>query len=81
LGENPDEYNRLERHLEKNHFELSDLENRRSYSLLALAQETKLVVHVTGELGIREIFPGCIKNIIPKCSRRKIYLGLIKKTF
>ena len=49
MGENPDEYNRLERHLEKNHFELSDLENRRSYSLLALAQETKLVVQITGK--------------------------------
>ena len=49
MGEYPDEYNRLERHLEKNHFELSDLENRRSYSLLALAQETKLVVQITGK--------------------------------
>ena len=48
LGENVEEYERLERHLEKNHFEISDLETRRAFSLLVLAQETKMVVTITG---------------------------------
>ncbi len=48
MSQNPTEYDRLERHLEINHFELSDLESRRAFSLLTLAQETKMVVTATG---------------------------------
>jgi hypothetical protein len=49
LTKTPSEYERLASHLEKNHFELSDLESRKAFAMLTLAQETKLIVCATGK--------------------------------
>ena len=38
----------LEKHLEKNHFELSDLESRKAFAILTLVQETTLAFDATG---------------------------------
>lgn len=48
LSAHPEEYDRLEKHLEKNHFELSDLESRRAFAYLKLADETKMVLDASG---------------------------------
>jgi len=56
LAHDMKEFSRIEAHLEKNHYELSDLDSRRAFSILCLEQETKMILSIAGNLQMFQVF-------------------------